>query len=107
MLKIILAFLFILSFTFPQKAYYVFCKMSKDTKCQCSGVHSKHSCCKIIKIQKELNFNLKNPEKIFHLNFLYFKEISKENFIFWSLKKEKNLNIHSPPIFLKNLNLLI
>ncbi len=107
MLKIFGIFFILFSFIFPYKNVYIFCKMSKDENCHCTGEHSKHSCCKIIKIQKDLNINLKNVEKTLDVVFLYLKENSKENFKFLSLKEEKNLNIHSPPIFLRNLNLLI
>lgn len=81
--------------------------MSEDERCTCSGEHSKHTCCKIIKVQKDFNFNLKNSELNFDLNFFYSKITYKEEFTAFSFKNERNINIHSPPIFLKNQNFLI
>lgn len=107
MLKNFWIFFIFISFIFPFKDTFVICKMSKDEKCACSGEHSKHSCCKIIKIKKDLNFNLKVPELFFFSPFLYIKDFSIEIFNFFNLNKERFINIHSPPIFLKNLNLLI
>lgn len=81
--------------------------MSKYEKCTCSGEHSKHTCCKIIKVQKDMGFVSKIPEINLSLNHFNIKEISKENFEIIILNNIQNLNIHSPPIFLKNLSFLI
>lgn len=107
MLKYFGAFFILLTFLLPHKNFYVLCKMSKNEKCTCSGEHSKHSCCKIIKIQKDINIDLKKPQISFDFENFLIKEIKEEIINFFNLFKEKNLNIHSPPIFLKNLNLLI
>lgn len=107
-MKKIFVLFFIFSF-FPLffKDFYIFCKMSEGERCTCSGRHSKHSCCKIIKIQKDISFISKNPGFNLDLNNFFIKEISRDNFNTIILNKIQNLNIHSPPIFLKNQNFLI
>ncbi len=107
MQKILMVFIAFHFIFLPIEKYFVFCKMSQGSKCTCSGKHSKHNCCKILKISKELAIDLKIPKISLNLNFLNFSRIFEEkaeNFLFEIFKL---LKIHSPPIFLKNLNLLI
>lgn len=99
-----LIFFFLFS---PLNKTYVFCKMSKDKSCSCSGEHKKNNCCKIVKIYKDiniyfkdLNLNILKESKVFSF---FINDIISENIG----KSFLYLKIKSPPIYFKTSQLLI